>query len=75
MDQYPRFRIEIATIYGGAVFFNIYDSLDFFKIVGFAAYHFEKKVITTNVRCTTSAMHELQQQVKETAQSIMRAID
>lgn len=67
MRKYPRFRLEIAALRGDTILFNVYDSVEDFKVVGFAAYNFKNELFSTNVRVNSSPMSELKQHVTEVA--------
>lgn len=74
MRKYPRFRFEIAALRGDTILFNVYDSVEDFKVVGFAVYNFKNGLFSTNVRVNSSSMNELREHVAEVAGEIARVI-
>ena len=75
MNEYKRFRLAIASIHRGQIFFNVYDSLDDFHIVGFAAYNMNNGTIITNVKDEAFAMSELFRSVSEEAKEIENVLN
>ena len=75
MNEYKRFRLAIASIHRGQIFFNVYDSLDDFHIVGFAAYNMNNGNIITNVKDELFAMSELSRIVSEEAKEIENVLN
>lgn len=70
MRPSPRFRIEIASIHRGKIFFNVYDSLNEWRVIGFAAFNSESGTVFTNIKANLVALSELNQIVVETAREI-----
>ena len=70
MRPSPRFRIEIASIHRGKIFFNVYDSMYEGRVAGFAMYDSENEVVFTNIKTNVVNLGELNHLVIETGRQI-----